>query len=100
MKIDYEYAYQLLKKLENIYPDGMLFPYVWPHACLPQETQEDFQKRKAHLVFLLDEKLLCENPPRPQENRPFETYRISSKAISLLAGKDFPDWVKTRIEKN
>lgn len=78
MKIEPNYAIELLKQLEEIFPERL------------QKSQLQFEKDKnkvaAHLVYLLDEKLV--DMKTSQTTVGNHEYRINSNGINLLNNFD------------
>lgn len=88
MKIDYEYAYQLLKILEKNYPRGIEYDDV------ATESDEERIKRVAH-IFYLEEECLVTEIATPEGFLP--NYRLTSKAINLLNGfEPLEEWIRKK----
>lgn len=83
MKIDKNYALELLKECEELYPERMT-SYI----------DDEFNSKKcAHILYLYDNGLLIEYPPDSLCN--VVSYRISSDGLDLLSGQSFLEWLES-----
>lgn len=87
MKIDKNYAFEILKKLELHFPKSINLKV--PNGMFgnnPRLTDEDRNKIDAHIEYLVDEELIRISSG---------SYKLTSKAINLLTdGTDMETWIK------
>lgn len=77
MKIDKNYALEILKKCEELYPKKF-------------EGNSNNEHQQATLIYLTEEGLInCFEYTEPFR---YEMYRISSAGLNLLSGQSFIEW--------
>ncbi|MDI2113048.1 hypothetical protein [Commensalibacter nepenthis] len=89
MKTDPNYAIELLKELEGFFPNGVM------KEKYDDENTDKYNKRFAHLTFLIDEGYIAEIPSDISKNRTTRTYRINSKGIIFLNGFNLHNHLKS-----
>ncbi|CAI3953776.1 unnamed protein product [Commensalibacter communis] len=79
MKIDKEYAFDLLKKLEELYPKEL--------------NGSNEEKERAHLIYLVEEGFAIET----EASHPLTPYyRITSDGLNLLSNQTFAQWYENQ----
>lgn len=95
MKIDKNYAYELLKECEEAFPQEIT-AYVYKEETKSSVygKQAEFDRKKyAHLLYLLDEGVITDINPYNEPNHS-SGYRINSDGLNLLSGQGFLEWME------